>query len=69
LARLPYRRGAGSVEVADCADRVESVFKRCKSGGLWEEHEEAIEAFVEVREAFGLEELEAEVWKIYRQCE
>ncbi len=57
------------MEVADCADRVESVFKRCKSGGLWEEHEEAIEAFVEVREAFGLEELEAEVWKIYRQCE
>jgi hypothetical protein len=51
------------VEVADCTDGIETVFKGCKGGGLWEEHEEAIKAFVEVREAFGFEELEAEVWQ------
>lgn len=61
LTRLPYWRGAGSVEVANCADGVEAIFKGCKGGRLWKEHEEAIEAFVEVRKAFGFEELETEV--------
>ena len=30
---------------------------------MGEEHEEAVHAFVEVGELFGLEELHAEVWK------
>lgn len=59
LTRLPYRRGACSVEIADRADGIEAVFEGCKGRGLWEEHKEAIKAFVEVREAFGFEELEA----------
>jgi hypothetical protein len=50
------------VEVANCAYGVEAIFEGCKGGGLWEEHEKTVEAFVEVREAFGLEELETEVW-------
>jgi hypothetical protein len=62
LAGLPDRCGAGSVEVANCAYGVEAIFESCKGRGLWEEHEKTVEAFVEVREAFGLEELEAEVW-------
>jgi hypothetical protein len=49
------------MEVSNCADGVETVFEGCKGGGLWEEHEKAIEAFVEVRKAFGFEELEAEI--------
>jgi len=61
LTGLPYWRGAGSMEIANCADGVEAVFEGCKGGGLWEEHEKAIKTFVEVRKAFGFEELEAEV--------
>jgi hypothetical protein len=36
------------VKVADGADAVEAVFEGCKGGGLGEEHEETVEAFVEM---------------------
>lgn len=53
--------GAG-VDEADTADAVEAVFESCEGGALGEEHEDAVEAFVEVGVSFWFEELEAEVW-------
>ena len=50
------------MQVADCTDAVEAVFEGGEGAGLREQHEEAVEAFVEVRETLGFEELEAEVW-------
>lgn len=35
-----------SVEEADIADAVKTVFERCECGALREEHEDAVEAFV-----------------------
>lgn len=51
----------GDVEVPDRADAVETVLQRGEGRALREQHEEAVEAFVEVGEALGLEELHAEV--------
>lgn len=63
------RRARGYVEVADCRDAVEAVLEGCEGGGLWEEHEEAVEAFVEVGIALGFEELHAEIWSLLVQVE
>ena len=52
------------VDEADAADAVEAVFERCEGGALWKEHEDAVEAFVEVGVSFWFEELEAEVWGV-----
>ncbi len=48
-------------QVADCGDGVETVFEGGEVCRLREEHEDAVEAFVEVGVAVGFEELEAEV--------
>ena len=50
------------MEVADCRDAIEAILKGRKGRGLWEEHEEAIEAFVQVRVSLRLEELHAEIY-------
>lgn len=47
------------VDEANAADAVEAVFKRCEGGALREEHEDSVEAFVEVRVSFWFKELEA----------
>lgn len=47
------------VDEANAADAVEAVFERCEGGALREEHEDAVEAFVEVRVSFWFKELEA----------
>lgn len=52
------------MQVADCGNGVEAVFEGRKGRGLGEEHEEAVEAFVEEGVAFWFEELETEVWLI-----
>jgi hypothetical protein len=49
------------VEVADGGDGVEPVFEKGKGGGLREEHEKPVEAFVEVGVFLWFEELQAEV--------
>jgi hypothetical protein len=54
-------RSGGDVEIADGGDAVESVFEGGEGGGLGEEHEEAVEAFVEMWIALGFEELEAKI--------
>lgn len=51
------------MEVADCRDGLEAVFKGGEGGGLGEEHEDAVEGFVEVGVECWFEELEAEVYK------
>lgn len=57
------------MEKADVADAVEAVFQGGEGGALGEEHEDAVEAFVEVGVFFGFEELEAEVWMCWLGCE
>ena len=49
------------MEEAYGAYAVQAVLERGEGGGLREEHEEAVEAFVEVRVALWLQELQAEV--------
>ena len=61
LPGLACRCGAGNVEIADYADGVEAVLEGCKGGRLWEEHEEAVETFVQVWISFWLKELEAKI--------
>jgi hypothetical protein len=46
------------MEETDVADTVQPVFKGGKGGTLGEEHEDAVEAFVQVGIFFGFEELE-----------
>lgn len=52
------------MDEADAADAVEAVLERREGGALGEEHEDAVEAFVEVGVSFWFEELEAEVWGV-----
>lgn len=50
------------MEVADCRDAVKPIFKGCKSRGLWQEHEKAVETFVQIGVSLRLEELHAEIY-------
>lgn len=50
------------MEETDVADAVEAILECGEGGALGEEHEDTVEAFVEVGVFFGLEELEAEVY-------
>jgi hypothetical protein len=49
------------VEEANVVDTVQAVFECCEGGALGEEHEDAVETFVEIGVFFGFQELEAEV--------
>jgi hypothetical protein len=49
------------VEEANVADTVQAVFEGCEGGALGEEHEDAVETFVEIGIFFGFQKLEAEV--------
>jgi hypothetical protein len=58
------------VEEANVADAVQAVLEGGEGGALGEEHEDAVETFVEEGVFFGLEELEAEVYqRIVRYCD
>jgi hypothetical protein len=56
-------RSGRQMQVADGADAVESVLERCKGGGLREEHQETVEAFVEVGELLWLKKLQTQIWE------
>lgn len=45
----------------DVADTVQSVFEGSEGRALGKEHEDTVEAFVQVGVSFGFEELEAKV--------
>ena len=49
------------MQESDGGDGVQAVFEGGEGGGLREEHEQAVEAFVEVGVAVWFEELEAEI--------
>lgn len=49
------------MEETDVADAVQPVFEGGKRGALGEEHEDTVEAFVQVRVSLGFEKLEAKV--------
>lgn len=51
-----------SVEKTNVADAVQSVFQRCECGALREEHENAVETFIQVWVFFWLEKLKTEIW-------
>lgn len=50
-----------TMEKTDVADAVQSVLEGGEGGALGEEHEDTVEAFVQVGVSFGFEELEAKV--------
>lgn len=49
------------VKESNVADAIQAILKGSKGGALGEEHENTVEAFVQVWVFFGLEELEAEI--------
>lgn len=49
------------MEESDGADAVEAIFEGCEGRGLGKQHEEAVEAFVEVGVFFRFEKLETEI--------
>jgi hypothetical protein len=63
------RKGGGEnarpwsdMQVPNRADAVEAVLEGGKGRGLREEHQEAVEALVQMRVTFGFEELESQVY-------
>lgn len=52
----------GIVKESNVADAIQAVLEGSKGGALGEEHENTVEAFVQVWVFFGLEELEAEIY-------
>lgn len=65
---MDVRRAAAlrrNVQVADGRDAVEPVLKRGESRRLGKQHEQSIHALIQVRIALGLEELHAEIYKIF----
>ena len=51
-----------SVEKTNVADTVQPVFQRRECGALREEHENAVETFIQVWVFFWLEKLKTEIW-------
>ena len=58
---LPGSVPWGDVEITDGTDAVKAVLEGCEGGGLRQEHEEAVKAFVEVGVAFWFEQLKSEI--------
>lgn len=50
-----------TMEETDVADAVQPIFKGGKGGALGEEHEDTVEAFIQVGVFFGFEELQTKV--------
>ena len=51
-----------SVEKTNVADAIQSVFQRCECGALREEHENAVETFIQIWVFFWLEKFKTEIW-------
>lgn len=49
------------MKVADRADTVETVLQGGEGGGLWEEHQKSIQAFVQMGILFRLQQLQSKI--------